>query len=275
MKNGLVCNNNSKISINGNFRCLTHISKDVKEDIRNFKIDQENKIKARMEIERVKKEAERKRINDLIISHIKSVYEKAKNYRKVPPDERIAFSLLAELQDEKCLICQNDGYLVEDHCHKTGMVRGLLCRSCNVMESNDYREPWLTYREFAPANGWFYRYSGYGEQWRPGYPDPLPNRMVLDIEIKDFRTGEIDKKIEMYKRKIKRMKPTEIPYTCYRFFDILNKPILFDNEKWIRVYDSQKWPIITIKPLPDKIKTWDEIQAEDNPYENHAAESFA
>lgn len=40
-------------------------------------------------------------------------------------------------QDNKCLICKTDGIalragrLYVDHCHQTGIVRGLLCDKCN------------------------------------------------------------------------------------------------------------------------------------------------
>lgn len=34
-------------------------------------------------------------------------------------------------QDGKCFICEIDKDLVIDHCHDTGVVRGLLCRKCN------------------------------------------------------------------------------------------------------------------------------------------------
>ncbi len=36
-------------------------------------------------------------------------------------------------QNHKCLICQKEKKLVVDHCHITGVVRGLLCSHCNVM----------------------------------------------------------------------------------------------------------------------------------------------
>lgn len=45
-------------------------------------------------------------------------------------------------QNNLCKICKemtstiSHGKLVIDHCHKTGVVRGLLCGSCNVMLGN-------------------------------------------------------------------------------------------------------------------------------------------
>ena len=38
---------------------------------------------------------------------------------------------MAENQDHRCLICLSTLPLYVDHCHKTGKVRGLLCRDCN------------------------------------------------------------------------------------------------------------------------------------------------
>lgn len=40
------------------------------------------------------------------------------------------------VQDNKCAICQRTSeseVLCVDHCHKTGQIRGLLCRKCNMM----------------------------------------------------------------------------------------------------------------------------------------------
>lgn len=41
---------------------------------------------------------------------------------------------MQNVQDGKCAICENESVkerLSVDHCHTTGKVRGLLCRSCN------------------------------------------------------------------------------------------------------------------------------------------------
>lgn len=42
--------------------------------------------------------------------------------------------LMAEWQKERCAICSLRRRLVEDHDHETGLVRGLLCYSCNNLE---------------------------------------------------------------------------------------------------------------------------------------------
>ena len=43
------------------------------------------------------------------------------------------YNLLVELQNNKCSICKNDFTKTPniDHCHTTGIVRGLLCTECN------------------------------------------------------------------------------------------------------------------------------------------------
>lgn len=44
---------------------------------------------------------------------------------------------ILKLQDDgKCAICLTLGPLCIDHDHKTGQVRGMLCRSCNVLLGN-------------------------------------------------------------------------------------------------------------------------------------------
>lgn len=43
------------------------------------------------------------------------------------------YEWLASSQDNKCLVCDKSGLLLDvDHCHATGRIRGLLCHYCNV-----------------------------------------------------------------------------------------------------------------------------------------------
>lgn len=41
---------------------------------------------------------------------------------------------MAQWQDGRCALCGFREQLVKDHCHNTGLVRGLICRSCNTTE---------------------------------------------------------------------------------------------------------------------------------------------
>lgn len=42
------------------------------------------------------------------------------------------YNAMFDLQDGKCYLCKSQTVLVVDHCHKSGVVRGLLCNSCNI-----------------------------------------------------------------------------------------------------------------------------------------------
>lgn len=50
------------------------------------------------------------------------------------------YNTLLSQQDNKCKLCGGEGFamapggkvkLVVDHCHATGVIRGLLCHNCN------------------------------------------------------------------------------------------------------------------------------------------------
>lgn len=61
----------------------------------------------------------------------KDLRARLKRKYELTPDE---VSAMAEAQDGRCLLCASDQRaLVVDHCHATGRVRGLLCRSCNTL----------------------------------------------------------------------------------------------------------------------------------------------
>ncbi len=53
----------------------------------------------------------------------------------------------------RCAVCAVRGqHLVDDHCHASGQVRGLLCRSCNVREGRSGSDPlFVRYRRLHPA----------------------------------------------------------------------------------------------------------------------------
>ena len=72
-----------------------------------------------------------------------------------------------------CAICGRGGELVTDHCHQTGLVRGLLCRSCNTREGTNHvfvlydRYRW---RHPAAITGYVERY------WHPIYGEDFGHR---------------------------------------------------------------------------------------------------
>lgn len=78
---------------------------------------------------------------------------------------------LRKFHDGRCGWCGYEDRLVRDHCHNTGLIRGLLCYSCNQQESNDWHGvwgPWRAGENTARAVGQFEIYSGfYGTPLHP------------------------------------------------------------------------------------------------------------
>lgn len=70
--------------------------------------------------------------------------------------------------DDRCAICgSTPRRLSNDHDHATGLVRGLLCRSCNLREGHGWDGVFELYRQRPPAVILGYRgyYVGFG--WLP------------------------------------------------------------------------------------------------------------
>lgn len=99
-------------------------------------------------------------------------------------DEDQAERFLLDWHDFRCAIC---GYLafdyVTDHDHATGVVRGRLCRSCNVAEGIGAKPVVLKYRQRNPATilgirtVYFSPFTGYAEPVPQEDPDEKMRRL--------------------------------------------------------------------------------------------------
>lgn len=68
------------------------------------------------------------------------------------PAHLSAIEALRRWQAGACAMCSaSDGRLLVDHCHRTGLVRGLLCDSCNTAEGLTDSPVFAAYRERPPA----------------------------------------------------------------------------------------------------------------------------
>ena len=63
------------------------------------------------------------------------------------------YNLLLESQNYRCAICKSTEtgrkdteHFSVDHCHKTGKVRGLLCKPCNILLGESKDDPSILYR---------------------------------------------------------------------------------------------------------------------------------
>jgi hypothetical protein len=132
------------------------------------------------EIDKVRENNIEEKINSArtdVSKYINNTYQELTPFRITPPPEQWASLFISIIQNQRCFMCDEKDDLIEDHCHLSGMVRAKLCKSCNTKEAVSDGFHWKTYREQAPANGWYYRYFGYGQQLHPSEPDPLENRI--------------------------------------------------------------------------------------------------
>jgi hypothetical protein len=83
------------------------------------------------------------------------------------------YAVLCEWQDGRCAVCGVSGVaLVDDHDHRTALLRGQLCRRCNTREGREEGPLWDSYRARPPAV-----ILGVNEvYWSPitGYAEPEP-----------------------------------------------------------------------------------------------------
>lgn len=60
---------------------------------------------------------------------------------------------LVEWQAGRCAVCgEQRARMVEDHDHRTGKSRGILCWSCNVLEGVGVHDVWARWRKVNPAS---------------------------------------------------------------------------------------------------------------------------
>lgn len=68
------------------------------------------------------------------------------------PHHLSATQALRRWQAGACAMCSaSGGRLLVDHCHRTGLVRGLLCTSCNTAEGMGRGGSFAAYRARSPA----------------------------------------------------------------------------------------------------------------------------
>jgi hypothetical protein len=82
-------------------------------------------------------------------------------------------AILNQLQGGRCAVCRAGGQrLVGDHDHDTGLLRGLICHSCNLREGQmrwhrSYHEDILAYLANPPAAcfGWMWQLPDWWKHW--------------------------------------------------------------------------------------------------------------
>lgn len=79
-----------------------------------------------------------KKAKDGLRSECKKCF--SKKYKNTPDKNRLLrygitvneYHTMLLSQKNKCLICKEEKELLVDHCHETGIVRGLVCHLCNT-----------------------------------------------------------------------------------------------------------------------------------------------
>lgn len=108
---------------------------------------------------------------------------------------------LWEWQDGRCAWCGYDREsLVVDHCHMTGLVRGLLCRGCNTRESSSWLPAWEKWRNGdnpAWALRWFEIYRNqlgatpYSVQSALQWYNPEEREAWFILSVRHLRAGRM------------------------------------------------------------------------------------
>lgn len=91
---------------------------------------------------------------------------------RLPDPAAMVLVQFSEFHAGRCAICNENlpwRYLVDDHCHRTGQIRGRLCRPCNTREGRSSTLLFVRYRRIHPAVivDLHEMYSGYG--WEYGW----------------------------------------------------------------------------------------------------------
>lgn len=82
-----------------------------------------------------------------------------------PPPHLDAVGILRKWQAGACAICAaTQSRLLVDHCHESGLIRGLLCTGCNTAEALAGAEVYETYRRRPPA-AMLGIEADYGDPW--------------------------------------------------------------------------------------------------------------
>lgn len=73
-----------------------------------------------------------------IVNKYVSEYSRDRHLKRSYGIDTVIFNELGRKQGWRCAICSDKPIkrLVVDHCHRTKIVRGLLCQSCNQMLGN-------------------------------------------------------------------------------------------------------------------------------------------